>query len=382
MLATAQILDQQLDSIFGQSMHSKRLNSLGNAVKGCIETSKLAIHSIGAGLATLDSLTQKHAIKQVDRLLSNPKLSMSQVFTDLVPYVVGSREAITVSLDWTEFDADDQSTLVLSMQTSHGRNTPLLWKTVQKSRLKDRRNQHERDLLSQLKASLPKTANSVLIVADRGFGSTGTFDFIEAELGFDYLIRFKGNFKLGLNGEAQQDAKQWLTPSGRTKTITDAELTAHRYPVAKVFCCRKAGMKDAWFLASNRRNLAAASALKSYAKRWGIETSFKDIKDYRFGMGMNTIRMRSINRRDRLFLISALTVIFLTLLGKAGDEVGLERYIKANTVKTRSYSFFRQGRMYYDLLPTMRDEWIIPLIEKFEYYLSRQQFIKRTLGTL
>ncbi len=32
--------------------------------------------------------------------------------------------------DWTEFDADNQSTIALYLVTKHGRATPLLWKTV------------------------------------------------------------------------------------------------------------------------------------------------------------------------------------------------------------------------------------------------------------
>ena len=48
-------------------------------------------------------------------------------------------------------------------------------------------------------------------------------------------------------------------------------------------------MKDAWFLASNRTDLSAAKALQLYGQRWGIETSFRDIKDYKFGMGMGDV---------------------------------------------------------------------------------------------
>ena len=40
-------------------------------------------------------------------------------FDNWVPYIVGERTKIVASLDWTEFDADDHSTLVLSLQTSH-----------------------------------------------------------------------------------------------------------------------------------------------------------------------------------------------------------------------------------------------------------------------
>ena len=30
-------------------------------------------------------------------------------------------------MDWTDFDHDDQSTLVLSLVTGHGRAAPLIW---------------------------------------------------------------------------------------------------------------------------------------------------------------------------------------------------------------------------------------------------------------
>ncbi|MCF3099971.1 IS4 family transposase, partial [Aeromonas australiensis] len=79
------------------------------------------------------------------------KLNVWHLFDDWVPYVIAERTEIVVSMDWTEFDTDDHSTLVISLQTSHGRNTPLLWKTHQKSRLKGQRNAHEKELLTKLK---------------------------------------------------------------------------------------------------------------------------------------------------------------------------------------------------------------------------------------
>jgi len=111
---------------------------------------------------------------------------------------------------------------------------------------------------------------------------------------------------------------------------------------------------------------------------WDIETSFRDIKDYKFGMGMAHMHTKSCERRDRLFLLSALAIALLTLLGAAGDAVGLERTIKANTTKTRSYSFWRQGCIYYKLLPGMRESHAGPLIEKF-YELMREHAVFRAV---
>ena len=362
-------------------MHAKRVLSLANATLGVIESGSLAIHAIGSGLSLANGLERKHAVKQVDRLLTNTKLNVWSLFDDWVPYVVGERTEIVVSMDWTEFDADDHSTLVISLQTNHGRSTPLLWKTHRKSLLKGQRNAHEKELLTKLKQTLPEGI-FVTVVADRGFGYMELFDRLEQELGFAYVIRFKGSILVGYPSGEQVPARDWLTPTGRTRTLKQVELTGQRQPVERVYCCRKSGMKDAWFLASNRTDLSAAKALQLYGQRWGIETSFRDIKDYKFGMGMGEVHISNPVRRDRLFLFSALAIVLLTLLGKAGDSVGLERTIKVNTSKSRTYSFFRQGVIYYQLLPKMKEANAVLLLDKFIYYLKQHRLYSRTLGII
>jgi hypothetical protein len=60
-----------LNNLFDGDMHAKRVLSLANATLGVIRTASLAVNTIGQGLALARGLTTKHAIKQVDRLLSN-----------------------------------------------------------------------------------------------------------------------------------------------------------------------------------------------------------------------------------------------------------------------------------------------------------------------
>jgi len=151
----------------------------------------LGIHAIGRGLAAAKGLQERHAIKQVDRLVGNSKAVLDDLFELWVPYVMAGRVVAKVNLDWTEFDDDDQSMLVASLQTKHGRATPLLWKTVIKSELKDQRNASEDELLIRLRQLIPLSVR-VTIVADRGFGDQQLYDFLQ-DLRFDYLIRFRGN---------------------------------------------------------------------------------------------------------------------------------------------------------------------------------------------
>lgn len=89
---------QHIDDIFGQDMHAKRVLSLANATHGVIESGSLAIHAIGCGLSAVRSVTRKHAVKQIDLLLTNTKLNVWKLFHDWVPYVVGERTEIVVSM--------------------------------------------------------------------------------------------------------------------------------------------------------------------------------------------------------------------------------------------------------------------------------------------
>src|SRR5437588_7671577 len=124
-----------LDGLFDGDLHAKRVLSLANATLGVISTASLAVNTIGQGLALARGRMTKHAVKQVDRLLSNPGIDVDAALRHWVPYVVGSRSSITVAMDWTSFDADGQTTIMLSLLCGHGRATPLVWLTVETATL-------------------------------------------------------------------------------------------------------------------------------------------------------------------------------------------------------------------------------------------------------
>lgn len=345
-------VEQIIENIFGDSMHEKRQKSLANAVLGVISSASLIVHRIGLGLASAKKLFGKHAIKQVDRLLSNNKLQLPDCFQKTVPYVIGSRKEIVVALDWTDFDWDKQATLQISLVTSHGRATPLLWKTVDKKNLKNKRNDYEDELLCDFKSVLPDEIK-VTVLADRGFGDTKLYDFLKQELGFDFVIRFRGNIKVtDINGETR-NAVDWVGVNGRAKTLRKARITALSCEVPTVICVKAKGMKQAWCLAASNPSAIAGVLIRWYAKRWGIESQFRDTKDLHFGMGLSETSISDPERRDRLLLISALSVMLLTLLGAAGEKLGMDRYLKANTVKHRTMSLFRQGCHYYNQIVSM-----------------------------
>src|SRR3712207_58589 len=133
-----------LDSILDEDIHTKRVDSLATVTLGVMTGASLGVALIGKSLA--QALLPKHAIKQVDRLLSNRKLEAWDLFATWVPELVGSRTDLIVA--WTDFAADGH--LALKLVTRHGRARPLVWLSVLKDELKDARNDYEDACLRRL----------------------------------------------------------------------------------------------------------------------------------------------------------------------------------------------------------------------------------------
>ena len=366
-------ISEFVNSVFGETMHQKRLESLANAAIGLLYAEELILHKIGEGLAQAKGLDKKHATKQVDRLLSNPKFNIWDESGIWAPHIIGERKEIMVSMDWTDFDADNQSTIAINLLTNHGRATPILWKTVNKSSLKNNRARYEDQILSRLK-EIVQSDVKVTVLADRGFADQKFFKFIGEELGFFYIIRTKSNTYVTDKNDVTKPAKDWLRPDGVTKTLDKVEITEDKYPIEKFVSTKQKGMKDAWYLVSNRTDLKGLQIVKYYGKRWAIEPYFRDIKDQRFGMGLSSTHISTPERRDRLFFISAIAIALLTILGAAGESIGFDRKLKVNTVKTRTNSLLNQGIFYYKFFNNFKDDEQSKLLTAFNELLEKQPY--------
>lgn len=369
-----------LTSIFEEDLHAKRILSLSQCTLGVVHAASLAVHTIGIGMAEARDVEPKHAIKQVDRMLSNRGIDVWSLFQHWVPFVLGGRKEAVVALDWTEHDHDDQSTIALNLVTSHGRATPLIWKTVVKSKLKDNRNSFEDDVLQRLREVLPAGVG-VTVLADRGFGDQKLYDLLR-RLCFDYVIRFRENIFVTDSSGTSRPAVEWVPNNGRSKMLRNARVTQDGYPVPAIVCVKEAGMKDNWCLATSRSELTGKQVVTLYGKRFTIEENFRDTKDQKFGMGLSSTHIGKPARRDRLLLVAALSQALLTLLGAAGEALGMDRLLKANTVKRRTHSLYRQGLHYYRAIPMMRPQKLLPLVDKFAELVREQAICVEIFGLI
>ena len=147
--------------------------------------------------------------------------------------------------------------------------------------------------------------------------------------------------------------------------MRNAFVTADGYQVGTVVCVHAKDMKEPWCLAASTTTDTAKQLMTTYGKRWGIKSGFRNTKDLRFGMGMAQYRVSTPERGDRLWLLNAFAVVLLTLLGAAGEALGYDRHLKSNASKNRTHSLFRQGAMLYELIPTMPEPRLRPLVQRF-----------------
>ena len=331
-----------ITTLYEGDLHTKRVLSLANAMLGVLTSASLAIHAVGRGLAQAMGTLTKHGVKQVDRLLSNRGVEVWTFFAYWTPFIVGARTEVVVALDWTSFAVDGQETIVLSMVTGHGRATPLLWKTVVSSTLKGNQRRYEYEVLCRLREVLPAGVK-VTVLADRGFGDCKLFYALTTELAFEYVIRLRGNIYVTNARGERRVAAAWVGAGRRARRLVGARVTdTYELPVGVVVCVHDPKMDEPWCLVASEATVPTRVLIRYYGKRWGIEAGFRDIKDMRFGMGLSSMHVSRPDRRDRLLLISALAIAVLSLLGAAGERIGYDRWLKANTVKRRTHSLFRQ----------------------------------------
>ena len=153
-------------------------------------------------------------------------------------------------------------TIVLSMLTGHGRATTLMWKTVQASTLKGNQRRYKDELLRSLREAMP-TGVKVTVVADRGFGNGPMFQYLSEELGFEYVIRLRGDLYVTRAKGERRKASEWVGVNGRSRTLRGATVTdVHALPGGTVVCVHAKAMKESWCVVASETNIGTRTLIR------------------------------------------------------------------------------------------------------------------------
>ena len=367
-----------LDGIFAEDVHAKRVMSLANGAVGVMTGASLAVSIIGQSLAQARGLLSKHAIKQVDRLLSNQGIVVWDMFAP-----VGGGSCWRAQDDCRRHGLDG---------FRRGRSGDLGLESCHQPRAGDALVVAERlegraeRPAQRFRGSLP-CAPGAGVARGRRRDDSG-----RSRLRRHQAVRLSRHIGVRLchpfsrQYPCQRD--RWGNASRRRmdrQGRTSAQAAGRRgyggpHKVGAVVCVKAKDMKEAWCLAASNAEATAREIMNYYAKRWTIEPGFRDTKDLRFGMGLSVLRIADPQRRDRLLLLNAFAIVLLTLLGAAGESLGMDRHLKVNTAKHRTHSLFRQGCMLYELIPNMPDARLRPLVARFHQYLNQHEAFNQTFA--
>jgi hypothetical protein len=123
---TPQVIVRAVTAMFaGSDLHAKQIESVAHAMLGAMATPSAGVASLGRAASAIRAKHAKHGIKQVDRMLSNDKIDDLDLARAHVAFVVGQRNSIVVTMDWTEYGLHGQNRLAINLNTQKSRTHSL-----------------------------------------------------------------------------------------------------------------------------------------------------------------------------------------------------------------------------------------------------------------
>ena len=304
--------------------------------------------------------TVNHAIKRMDRLLSNGQLQgeRESIHAALIHWVLGAQTQPVIVVDWSDLTADRRWQLLRASLPAGGRALTLYEEVHPLRRLTHPHVQ--RAFLHTLHRMVPMGATPI-VVTDAGFRAPW---FREVErLGWAFVGRVRNRDPVRFPGLTcwVKSKSLYAHATARPKRLGSCEVVeSHplrcqlvlvkeprkhrihrsrlRHKVRSSSSRKQAvGHREPWLLAVSEQlaDSRADQVVACYRKRMQIEDAFRDLKDARVGVGLCLSQTRQANRFAMLLLIAALAQLALWLVGHAAVKAGYHWRYQANTTRQR-----------------------------------------------
>lgn len=338
-------------------LHAKRAAACQRAVVAVVLGAALSLSGIALGVRSVTGY--RHRIKSVDRLLGNGALhaARAELYAALATrWLSGVRQVLLV-VDWSDLTPDQRWHWLRASVAVEGRSMTLYEEVHPQRRLGNPKV--HRQFLARVAALLPPGCEPI-VMTDAGFHAPW-FKAVAAR-GWAFIGRIRGRDMVrhgagpwmratALYGQATEQPRDLGQHTYVRSNPIDTRLVLAKLPARgrhrlNVYGRRRAGRTSAkcaraarepWLLAASRRldHLTAASIIQLYAQRMGIEESFRDTKNLRWGQGLHTTRSRTRERLQMLLLIGHLAAFVQRLIGEEAKAHQLELNFMATHRRTR-----------------------------------------------
>lgn len=281
----------------------------------------------------------RHKIKQLDRFLSNPHISIHKIQQTLASFIVPSNEPFVIAVDWTEIRG---FMCLVAGRISKGRALPFCLLTYPKGNPPLCQNELEENFLHILKNTLPSSSNlPYIITADRGFGYRQLLGCL-LRLGMKFVIRIRGTLRVRHKG--QFITLREIFSNSRPPCKVRRVLLNDEMPFLNLVYGYERGAKEPWYLVTNL-DRTAYEIVDIYKKRMRIEETFRDIKWARGIADLGELKMKREYNLNMLLTVMMVVYFVVYLSGISARRRGVDKnYISNGRGNRLSIVFI--GRCY------------------------------------
>jgi hypothetical protein len=312
----------------------------------------LGIAAIGRAIG--GKTKAKHKIKRVDRFLKNERIPLIECYKGLVRLILNKRawlkkkKRIYIAVDWTWVNQTDKAILTGGIITC-GRCIPIYQSTHDHSINNCEMTAQEFDFVEIVREIVPKNIE-VIFILDRGFSKLELMEKI-ASIGCKYIVRtpYNRNFfyqdkwrRINQVGASRNFKKDYGKVLINKRDRWETRLVVFAGEQSKNPSTR-------WNLLTNELERDYEDIYSLYFGRMQIEETFRDKKNPRSGMKFKGLILKDCGRYNRLLLIFAFAYTLLTFIGIWAESRQIDRSLKANTSKERTFALWRLGSWCLEL---------------------------------
>jgi len=333
----------------------------------------LAWFSYGVILAESCTLSQvaKHLTKQAEtsrlercfqRWLANPRLVMRPLLGLWIAWVlrVWGKAPLLLLIDETKL-SDHMAVMMVGIAYHHTA-IPLNWRAYDPADYPEAGQVALMNgLLDQVRALLPAD-QAALLLADRGLGTSPTWQAHLSETGWQYLLRVQRSTLIRLRDQKPQPLRR-LVSHGQRWTGRGEVFKKHGWQWKWVYLVWEPGYKEPWCLFSDQAGLDPML----YSRRFDHECGFRDLKSD--GFHWNTSRVWQPAHAERMLLVLACATLWVLT---EGTKV---QHMYPLTAHQQRFSLFRLGIDY------LFERFHAPPKACLDFFLAPNRLSRKSVGT-
>jgi hypothetical protein len=322
-------------------LHPKQRTALASLIIAVILTRTLTLAEMGRAVALEVPKQPRHLTKQLSRTLSNANLDVASLWRLWAVWLLASATEVVIAIDWTSLQNGQRRLLWAALCTDDGRAIPLMALSVATHRLKGRQAAMERRLLDRLRAVVPADV-AVTITADRGFDGQPFRQHL-IQHGFHFVIRVRSNLLVHRHGRAARVAALCPRRGRPPQSYETIELTAQRHAVPRLVTAFAVTAQEPLAVVTDL-TLDATRVIAIYALRFQIEELFRDLKNDRLGLGLESLDMTDPGRLSRLLVAVSIGYTVVRRIGQLAVHERLDRQFSTRATHGKRHSTFSLGK--------------------------------------